>query len=112
MLVSGGELLIVSFSQDLYGAAEPADANDNLDVTATSSQSEQGGDEVANIPAALEESTKSKFDGSVPVSSDDGLSMTQKLMMIGGVVVVCALFLRSRTVNSNGGGGFKARSMA
>ena len=88
-------------------------AGDNLDITATSSQSSEGS-EVAHIPAAEEDSTKSKIPGLAASSSaDEGLSAAQKLMFFGGIVAVCALFLRSRSGKSNTGtGSFKEKSMA
>lgn len=86
-------------------------AGDNLDVTASSSQSAKVS-EVASIPAAKEDSTKSKIPGLAAASTDEGLSVAQKLMFIGGVVAVCTLFLRSRSGKTVGTGSFKEKSMA
>jgi len=46
-------------------------------------------------------------------AATDGLSLGQKLFFVGGIVGVCALFLRSRGGNVNTGlGGLKEKSMA
>lgn len=48
----------------------------------------------------------------IPVhsSDDEGLSWTQKLIFLGAIVAVCALFLRSR--GGSGSDRFKEKSMA
>lgn len=61
--------------------------------------------------------TTSKLKGLKANNVGEGLSTTQKLMFIGGVVAVCALFLRSRTGKGNGSGtgsftSLKEKSMA
>lgn len=72
--------------------------------------------ETASIPAAKDD-LKSKIPGLAASPTIEGLSMAQKLMLIGGVVAVCVLFLRSRSGNSSNGTGtgtgmFKEKSMA
>ncbi|KAJ4370377.1 Peptidyl-prolyl cis-trans isomerase B [Neocucurbitaria cava] len=111
-IAKSGELEVPE--EDTYGAAEPMVADDNLDITTTSSSQSAKSSEVANIPAAKEDSTKSKIPGlAAASSSDEGLSAAQKLMFLGGIVAVCALFLRSRSGKSNTGtGSFKDKSMA
>ena len=98
--------------QDLYGAAEPAIPGDDLDVTSTPII-----DDVASIAKVSEASdVKSKIEGlaaAIPVTgSTEGLSLGQKLMLIGAIVAVCTLFLKSRNGGSNIVGGLKEKSMA
>jgi peptidyl-prolyl cis-trans isomerase B (cyclophilin B) len=47
-------------------------------------------------------------------SDEEGLSVAQKLFIIGAIVALCALFLRSRDASAaNAGlGGLKEKSMA
>ena len=73
-----------------------------------------------SIPA--KDSSKPKVPGSASGSSssassaeEDGLSVTQKLIFIGAVVGLCALFIRTRdgrSTSSSGTGVFKEKSMA
>lgn len=97
------------FFQDLYGVAGAADPNDTLDVTTAATA-----DEVATIQTS--DSTKTKIPGLMAATGTaaDGLSLGQKLFFIGGIVGVCALFLRSKSgANVNNGNGlFKDKSMA
>jgi len=68
----------------------------------------------ANIKEQPSEPKKTSASILVPTQSgevDDGLSLGQKLFLIGAVVGVCAFFIRSR----GGGGGsdrFKEKNMA
>ncbi|PVI01360.1 hypothetical protein DM02DRAFT_727984 [Periconia macrospinosa] len=107
-IAKSGELEVPE--EDLYGAAEPAKADDNLDVT----PSKQSMADQANIKEQPSEPKKTSASIPVPTQSgevDDGLSLGQKLFLIGAVVGVCAFFIRSR----GGGGGpdrFKEKNMA
>ncbi|KNG49171.1 peptidyl-prolyl cis-trans isomerase b [Stemphylium lycopersici] len=103
-IAKSGELEVPK--EDLYGAAEPAIPGDDLDVTSTPII-----DDVASIAKVSEASdVKSKLEGlasAIPVTgSTEGLSLGQKLMLIGAIVAVCTLFLKSRN------GGLKEKSMA
>ncbi|KAF1846026.1 uncharacterized protein K460DRAFT_406251 [Cucurbitaria berberidis CBS 394.84] len=111
-IAKSGELEVPE--EDTYGVAEPMHAGDNLDITATASSQSAKGSEVAHIPAAKGESPKSKIPGLAASSPTEGLSVGQKLMFLGGIVAVCALFLRSRGGKSNTAttGSFKEKSMA
>jgi peptidyl-prolyl cis-trans isomerase B (cyclophilin B) len=98
------------FLQDLYGLAEPAIPGDELDITATPST-----DDVVNIAEVSQpSSTKAKVPGLAAVTdSADGLSLGQKVFIIGAIVAVCAVFLKTRNGGqSNIMGGLKEKSMA
>ena len=96
----------------MYGKAGSTVPGDDLDVTTTSSKLASVS-QVSSNPAAKEDATKSKIPGSAASSTtDDGLSVTQKLMFIGGVLAVCALFVRTRDGKSSNIGTFKEKSMA
>lgn len=100
---------MVLFLQDLYGSAGAADPSDTLDVTTAVTASE-----IATIQTS--NSGKTKIPGLMTATGTaaDGLSLGQKLFFIGGIVGVCALFLRSKSggMVSNGSGTFKDKSMA
>ncbi|CBX98520.1 hypothetical protein LEMA_P077590.1 [Plenodomus lingam JN3] len=106
-IAKSGELEVPP--EDLYGVAEPATPGDNLDVTAASNNKE----EQATIQSS--ESVKSTTPGLAAAvaaaagGSAEGLSVAQKVFIIGGVATVCTLFLKSR---GNGSGHAKTRSMA
>lgn len=89
--------------QDTFGAAAAAIEGDNLDVT-----SQQTLAEVADIAKPTGESKKPATPAHVHSELDDGLSMGQKLLFLGVLIGLCALFLRSR----GGADGFKVKSMA
>jgi peptidyl-prolyl cis-trans isomerase B (cyclophilin B) len=102
------------FFQDLYGVAEAANPDDELDVTAT-----QVKEEVASIAEVSASSTKAKVSGLAAAAvkaagSADGLSMGQKLFFVGAIAAICALFLKTRTggQGSSSLGGLKEKSMA
>jgi peptidyl-prolyl cis-trans isomerase B (cyclophilin B) len=102
-------VLIVSFFQDLYGAAEPVSPDENLDVTASKPKVNALVD-VAKTPAAKEEKPKTK--APALTSTAEGLSAAQKLFFIGAIIALCALFLRSRGSKNSSGLGGKEKSMA
>lgn len=92
--------------QDLYGAAEPAIAGDNLDVT----PSKLGNDVASIAMPSKASSANAKIEGlasSVSATgSTDSLSLGQKFFLIAVIVGVCALFVNTRK------GGLKEKSMA
>jgi peptidyl-prolyl cis-trans isomerase B (cyclophilin B) len=99
----------LSFFQALYGVAEPADPDDELDVTTT-----QGKEDVASIAEVAASSTKAKVSGLAAAAvgatgSVDGLS----LFFVGAIAAVCGIFLKSRNNQLNNvSGGLKEKSMA
>jgi peptidyl-prolyl cis-trans isomerase B (cyclophilin B) len=66
--------------------------------------------DVAKTPAAKEDKPKSK--APVLASTEGGLSAGQKLFLVGAIVALCALFLRSRGGKSSVGLSGKEKSMA
>ncbi|CAI6341767.1 unnamed protein product [Periconia digitata] len=105
-IAKSGELEVPE--EDIYGEAKPAKAGDNLDIT----PSQQTAADQANIKEQPSEPKKTSVSVPVPTQGsevDSGLSMGQKLFLIGAVVGVCALFIRSR---GGGGSGLKEKNMA
>lgn len=86
----------------MYGVAEPVDPDDNLDVTVQKSKASDAVD-VAKPPVAKEDTEKSKTKTPVLASTEEGLSVAQKLFFVGAIVALCALFLRSRGGKSSVG---------
>jgi peptidyl-prolyl cis-trans isomerase B (cyclophilin B) len=102
----------LSFFQALYGVAEAADPDDELDVTATTVK-----EDVASIAEVAASSTKAKVSGLAAAAvsttgSVDGLSIGQKVFFVGAIAAVCAVFLKSRDGSSSISGGLKEKSMA
>ncbi|KAL6708714.1 Peptidyl-prolyl cis-trans isomerase B [Coniothyrium glycines] len=105
-IAKSGELEVPE--EDLYGNAGAADPNDTLDVTVAATAND-----VATIQTS--DSAKTKIPTLVTATgTTDGLSLGQKLFFVGGIVGVCALFLRSKSSGkvNNGNGIFKDKSMA
>lgn len=92
--------------------AEPVSADENLDITAPKLPAGDALD-VAKTPLAKEDDKKTGTNVPVLTSAEEGLSVTQKLFLIGAIVALCALFLRSRGGQSTATmGGLKEKSMA
>ncbi|KAH7069533.1 cyclophilin-like domain-containing protein [Paraphoma chrysanthemicola] len=99
-IAKSGELEVPE--EDLYGVAEPADPDDNLDVTTPKSKASDAVD-VAKPPTSKGDSEKAKTKAPVLATNEEGLSAAQKLFFVGAIVAVCALFLRSRGGKSSVG---------
>lgn len=68
---------------------------------------------VAKPPATKEDKPKLPKLGTLVTTSEEGLSVAQKLFFVGAIVAVCALYLRSRGAKSGTtASGFKEKSMA
>jgi len=98
----GSLILHFSVYEGLTGSAAPAVEGDELDVT---------------LPPKPQQPTPPKFEKpKEPLSNnktpeDEGLSLLQKFILLGIVVAVCAVFVKSRSA-SRAANAFREKTMA
>jgi len=96
--------LILDFSdtEGLPGSALPAIEGDELDVTIPK-QPQQPAAPKFEKPGATVTTTKT--------ADDEGLSLLQKFVILGFVVAICAVFVRTRSA-SRAAAAFREKTMA
>jgi len=84
-------ILHFSLTKGLDGSAAPAIDGDELDVTVPKQPQQPEAPKFAQ-PKVPSESDKA-------VDADEGLSLLQKLMIVGLIVAICVVFVKSRQAN-------------